>query len=520
MDIFVKIEHGRYIDSLETLLASTVLNEQTGVEIGYAGMATKAFKDILADIGLLTDDISASDGNAFVIAAKAATQAVFDAAVLEVEKSLAPEESGEETVQTVYPTVKAAAESCPKANLCSVAVPGEYALAEVRKALNAGLHCVVFSNNVPLSDERKMKELAWEKGLLCMGPDCGVANINGAALVLASINARGPFGICGASGVGIQHVAAILHEAGSGVSQTIGTGGNDLKNEVGGLMMLMGIDALEADPETKYIALIARRIGDRVEGPILERIAKCKKPVVAMFMSCERKAVEQTGAIWASDLDDCAVKCLSLIGKEYRLDTDEEISRRAADAVKLLAPCQKYVRGAFSGGTFMDEAMRALIPKVGDVTSNLPLKPEWKLADSAVSVKNACVDYGEEEFTKGRPHPAIDPGVRRPAILREAADAETAVILLDFILTPPGHMDPVGYVLDDIRKANEQAHAQGRHIVFVASVLGTDADFQNVSLQRQKLRDAGVLVCKSNHQAALLAGEIIRQKKERDENGV
>ncbi len=518
MEIFTKIEHGRYIDSLETLLASTVLNEQPGVEIGYAGMATQAFKDILADIGLLTDDISASDGNAFVIAAKAATQAVFDSAVLEVEKSLAPEEGNEEIAQAAYPTVKAAAESCPKANLCSVAVPGEYALSEVRKALNAGLHCVVFSNNVPLSDERKMKELAWEKGLLCMGPDCGVANINGAALVLASINNRGPFGICGASGVGIQHVAAILHEAGTGVSQTIGTGGNDLKNEVGGLMMLMGIDALEADPETKYIALIARRIGDQVENPVLERISKCKKPVVAMFMSCDRETVEKAGAIWASDLDDCAVKCLSLIGKEYRLDTDEEISHRAADAAKLLAPCQKYVRGAFSGGTFMDEAMRALIPMVGDVYSNLPLKPEWKLADSSVSSKNACVDYGEEEFTKGRPHPAIDPGVRRPAILREAADSETAVILLDFILTPPGHMDPVGYVLDDIRTANEQAHAQGRHIVFVASVLGTDADFQNVSVQRQKLRDAGVLVCKSNHQAARLAGEIIRQKKEMDAN--
>ena len=118
--------------------------------------------------------------------------------------------------------------------MCSIAVPGEYALSEVKKALNVGLHCVVFSNNVPLEDEREMKELAREKGLLCRGPDCGVANINGAALVLASINARGPFGICGASGTGIQHVAAILHAAGTGVSQTIGTGGNDLKNPVGG----------------------------------------------------------------------------------------------------------------------------------------------------------------------------------------------------------------------------------------------------------------------------------------------
>lgn len=255
MEVFVKIERGRYVDSLETLLASSVLNEQPGIEMGCAGMATDPGKDVLESVGLLTDELRACDGSCYIIAARAKSQDAFDKAVAEVEASLAPVSEDEE-IEASYPTIRAAAEACPKANLCSIAVPGEYALGEVKKALNAGLHCVVFSNNVPLSDEREMKELAWEKGLLCMGPDCGVANINGAALVLASINNRGPFGICGASGVGIQHVAAILHEAGTGVSQTIGTGGNDLKNEVGGLMMLMGIDALEADPETKYLSLI------------------------------------------------------------------------------------------------------------------------------------------------------------------------------------------------------------------------------------------------------------------------
>lgn len=514
MEVYVKIDQGRYVDSLGSLLASSVLNEQPGIEIGCAGMATEPGKEILADIGLLTETLQNCDGSCYVLAARAESQEAFDRAVAEVDASLAPVEEAEE--ETVYPTIRAAVQGCPRANLCSIAVPGEYALGEVKRALNAGLHCVVFSNGVSLSDERAMKELAREKGLLCMGPDCGVANINGAALVLASINNRGPFGICGASGVGIQHVAALLHEAGTGVSQTIGTGGNDLKNEVGGIMMHMGIDALEADPKTKYIALIARRIGDEVLPGLLEHISRCKKPVVALFMSCDQATVESTGAIWAKDLDDCAQKCLALVGRSYPLDTEEEIRARASKAAALLAPQQKYVRGAFSGGTYMDEAMHALLEKVDAVYSNLPLRPEWQLTDSNISVKNTCIDYGEEEFTRGRPHPAIDPSVRRPAISREAADPETAVILLDFILTPPGHMDPAGYVLEDVRAAQAQARAAGRELIFVASVLGTDADFQNVRIQRQKLADAGVLICKTNHQAALLAGEIIRQKRERD----
>ena len=260
MSVFAKIEKGRYMDSLETLFAATVLNGCDGVATGYVGMATDAFKTELSAAGLLTHEIQACTANDAVIVAECDTRAAFEAAVADVLANAIPAEETKE--EETFASTKAAVKKHPEANLCAIAVPGEYAFSEVKKALNLGLHCVVFSNNVPLGQEREMKELAREKGLLCMGPDCGVANIDGAALVLSSINNRGPFGICGASGTGIQHVAAIMHEAGTGVSQTIGTGGNDCKDPVGGIMMLMGIDALEADPETKYIALITRKPGE------------------------------------------------------------------------------------------------------------------------------------------------------------------------------------------------------------------------------------------------------------------
>ena len=188
MEVFVKVQKGVYIDSLESLAQSSVLNEQPGIEVGYAGMATDAFKDILAEIGLLSDAARACGANDYVLAARAESEDAFTAAAAAVAASQAPAAGGGtgagEAAES-YPSTRAAVAAHPEANLCSIAVPGEYALDEVTKALNAGLHCVVFSNNVPLADERKMKELAREKGLLCMGPDCGVANINGAALVLA-----------------------------------------------------------------------------------------------------------------------------------------------------------------------------------------------------------------------------------------------------------------------------------------------------------------------------------------------
>ena len=45
MSVFVKIEKGRYIDSLETLFASSVLMEQSGVKNGYVGVGSGAFKE-------------------------------------------------------------------------------------------------------------------------------------------------------------------------------------------------------------------------------------------------------------------------------------------------------------------------------------------------------------------------------------------------------------------------------------------------------------------------------------------
>ncbi len=513
MAIYVKIDKNRYVDSLQTLFTTAFLNDQEGIEIGYVNMANRAFKEVLRAEGMLLAEIDTLSDADFVIVARCPSQQVFDAAVNAIEREKSS--IGAETARTSFRTLQEATAHHPKANLCSIAVPGEYVLEEVTKALDAGLHCVVFSNNVPLQDERKMKELAVEKGLLCMGPDCGVANINGAALVLASINNRGPFGICGASGTGIQHVAAILHECGSGVSQTIGTGGNDLKEPVGGLMMQMGIDALEADPATHYIILISRKPADSVLDVLLNKVAYCKKPVVVFFMGCDKAVIEKHGGIYAANLDDCAQQALVLIGKTYPLSTDEELVAMAHKAAKGMAPIQKYLRGLYTGGTYMDEAMRTMEPVIGPVWSNAPLRPQQKLVHSSTSVEHSCIDYGEEEFTQGRPHPAIDPSVRKGAILKEASDSEVAVILLDFILTPPGHIDPAGYLLDDIKTAMELAKAEGRQLVFIATVLGTDADLQHKNEQEKKLEDAGVIVCKTNNTASRLAAAIIKVLKER-----
>lgn len=512
MSLFTILQKDTYVDSLASLFTMSVLMDCEGVESAYAGMATASGKQTLEELGLADDQARGAGEGDFVIAVRAASREAFEAAMAKTKKAPPPTEAQKPAFRTVEEAVRAE----PRANICSIAVPGEYACEVTKQALELGLHCIVFSSNVPLAQEREMKELARQKGLLCMGPDCGVANINGAAFVLSSINNRGPFGICGASGCCIQHVAAFLHEAGSGVSQTIGTGGNDLKEEVGGITMLMGIDALENGPDTEYIVLISRKPDPGVLQTLTDRIRRCKKPVVACFMGADRAAVEASGALWAGDLDGCARQALSLIGRQIDFDSDEALTAMAREAVEGMSPQQKYVRGVYCGGTYCDEVMQTMQPVIGGIHSNCPLSPELRLADSRVSVGNTVIDSGEEEFTHGRPHPTLEPSMRLPLIAREGLDPETAVILLDFILTPPEHIDPAGVTLPALTRAMEQARARGGKLAVVCSVLGTDADLQNVDLQRQKLRDAGVYVCRSNRQAGQLAAKIIQLKQERD----
>ena len=96
----------------------------------------------------------------------------------------------------------------------------------------------------------------------------------------------------------------------------------------------------------------------------------------------------------------------------------------------------------------------------------------------------------------------IDPALRNRRILQEARDPHTAVILLDFVLGYGANPDPAGATVEAIREAQRLAAAAGRHVVFVASVCGTEADPQPLSRQEATLSAAGVLVQPDNASAA------------------
>jgi hypothetical protein len=122
------------------------------------------------------------------------------------------------------------------------------------------------------------------------------------------------------------------------------------------------------------------------------------------------------------------------------------------------------------------------------------------------------LDLGDDDFTVGRPHPMIDPSSRVARIAQEAADPETAVILLDIVLGYAGHADPAGALAGAIHAALASTKQAGRSLAIVAFVCGTEEDPQVRSVQEQCLRAAGALLAPSSTHAAALAARLVERQ--------
>ena len=154
--------------------------------------------------------------------------------------------------------------------------------------------------------------------------------------------------------------------------------------------------------------------------------------------------------------------------------------------------------------------MLILSREIGDIFSNIPLKKDLALKDSGKSYRNTIVDLGEDEFTRGRPHPMIDYSLRCDRLVEEAKDPECGVILLDLVLGYGSHPDPAQALVPAIDRARKIAQDNGRSLAFVASITGTDMDPQNLSGQTASLKSAGVTILPSNAQAARYTGLIVK----------
>ncbi|MEI5993590.1 acyl-CoA synthetase FdrA [Candidatus Enterococcus mansonii] len=510
MTISIKIQPNTYIDSVSLMALSTKANQLSGVDQAIIAMATEMNKEVMKNVGLFTAEVAQAQTSDLIIALDT-TDEENSAELMGKIETLMTEKKEKNTSQTIetYTTIESAKKAIPEANIAVISVNGQYAAREAKKALNNDLHVMMFSDNVSVEEEVQLKDLAHEKGLLMMGPDCGTAIINNVGLCFANHVRRGSIGIVGASGTGSQEISVRIHEFGEGVSQLIGTGGRDLSEEVGGRMMLDGIDALEADPDTKVIVLVSKPPAKTVEEKILIKARKTTKPIVIWFIGSEIRTNEE-GIYFEKMSKEAALKAVTLAGIDRNSIDVHPLNLALIDEVReKLAPNQKYIRGLFTGGTLCDEAMFTAKERFSDIYSNIASDQEHLLHFGDVSKAHTFIDFGADEFTNGKPHPMIDPSNRIARFKEEVKDPTVGVILMDFVLGYGAHPDPVGVMMPAMKSAKENAAKEGRHLEIIGYVLGTDIDKQNIDEQVEKLTSIGATYASSSQNAGLLAREFV-----------
>jgi FdrA protein len=492
MSVRVRVIKSRYVDSVILMRLAERLAQLDGIDDAAALMGTAANKTLLREGGFV-ETAPAAEADDLVVAVKAAADADADAALTLVEELL-DQRTATNNSRSAR-TLEQALELDPEINLAAISLPGEYAAAEARHALERGLHVFLFSSNVTLDDEIALKTLAAERGLLCMGPDCGTALIAGKALGFGNAVRRGPVGVVGAAGSGIQAVTSYLDSFGVGVSHAIGCGGRDLSEAVGAKTMLAGLEALLADDATEAILLLSKPPSATVAAELQQRAAAARKPVVCCFL----------GESGPETLDGAARAVAAAVGAMAPPAASELDDKTIQTLAARLSPTQRHLRALYAGGTLAYEAQLILGRRGFTVSSNAPL-PGAPVFDGHGHV---VLDIGAEEFTSGRPHPMIDARARRARLLSESDDPSVAVILLDFVLGFGAAADPAGDLAEAIESARRRASEDGRELVILAFVCGTAADPQNIVEQQERLRNVGALVFDTNAAAVESAARLV-----------
>ncbi len=509
MPIELAVRSGLYKDSVSLMRIAQSLLGRAGVRQATLVMGTPSNKEILSRAGLVSGSLDGAKPSDLVIAVEADTQAQASQAVAEAAKLLeasgVPGDTGaaaELNAQSI-----AMALERRKATIAQISVPGAYAGAEAVKALRQGLHVFLFSDNVPLEQERAMKELADEKGLIVMGPDCGTALVSGAAFGFANVVRRGGIGLIGASGTGLQQLSCRVHDLGEGISHAIGVGGRDLRSEVGARSTLRALAWLNADPATRVIVLVSKPPAADVERSVVEAAARLGKPVVVLFLGTGASAAEPR-LHRVSTLEEAALTAVALARGQRPPVESAPSQEPAMPTLPRFEPQQRYLRGLFSGGTFCTEA-QLIWRRLGVASwSNVPLDKSLRLQDARRSREHTAVDLGEDEFTLGRPHPMIDYGLRIERLLSEARDPATAVILLDVVLGFGSHPDPAAALVPALREARRVA---GRPLLLLGFICGTEQDPQPLSAQRAALEAEGMWLAGSSSAAASVAARVAQR---------
>ncbi|MGW8180285.1 MAG: acyl-CoA synthetase FdrA, partial [bacterium] len=485
-------------DSVVLMRVASQLKKQEGVSEVALFMGTQGNHELLEQVGLATPESKVAAPEDLIIIVRAESVERAEAIGTEAVQMLSSRRETSQQTQEYKPrTLERALDYLPQASLAAISIPGEYAAREAARCLDRNLNVFLFSDNVSLQDELNLKMKAVGKGLLCMGPDCGTAFLNGVGLGFTNRLRRGRVGCVAASGTGLQAVMCRIDQLNEGVSHAIGVGGRDLSEEVGGIMSRYALQLLDEDPSTEIIILLSKPPHPDVRERLNETIKKLRTPVITYFQG---EMTSSEGADQAQTLDGVAEMAVCLLRNEPYKATLFEHSGHVKDLIERMGTgtISKRIMGLYTGGTLAKEAQLLIQQLAGGVSGNINEKH-----------RHIVIDLGEDRYTVGKPHPMIAPENRTVELVGLAASGNfenCGVLLFDLVLGNGSHLDPAAELISSLELLKEKYTLS---IPTVVAVIGTEKDPQLINKQIKILEEYGVAVFLKNSEAARFSAALV-----------
>jgi len=408
-----------------------------------------------------------------------------------------------------------AAEADGMANWAVLDLPAAFVPRAARQCIDLGMGVMVCESLSP-DVEAGLKEYASSKWIPLLGGGTQGAVIAGRPIGICPVFPQGNVSVIGQSLSANIVAAFLLEERGIGIRHILSVGRRDCFSEEGGRTMDICLDGLADDPGTDSICLVLKSGDLGIIEDTVRKASSCGKKLFLYGVGLIKSMDFEGKPTEFPSLTAMADAVAAYYGKEPCSHiSDEEMDNITTIHRLKMNSAQKYLRGFFMSETMCGETAALLVPSLGTVYSNSPIRAGLLNTETRFLKENSVVDCAHVNFGLSSRSSLLATVRRNSRMVSEAYNRTVAVILADWYGVAGSTREQLNDLAESVRKCIRTAQEDARHIaVGVIVAAGSGSPIQRDEAA-SVLRQAGADVFFSADEAAVYTELILSHGKER-----